>query len=442
MIKEILRYSANLAIHRAEAAGYIKRAAKLPRPDAWDDTWYENQGHESLTGLQINEESAMRFATFWACVKVISEDLASLPLFTFRRKDLGRMKADDLRIYYLLHDSPNPEMSAMQFRETMQSHLLRWGSCYAQIDRNLMGEIRYLWPLNPSRMEVTRPNKQLVYEYTPTGESTPTYYPRNEVFHIGGLGFNGLTGYSVVGFHRDAVGTGLAGQQYQATAYRDGNRMQVAFVHPAPKAPDEDMRKEWRDHIRKEYAGVGGQKIGLFWEGMKPENIGMTNEDAQYIEGRKFSRSEICAIFRVPPHMVMDLERATFDNIEHQSIEYVIRSLRPWAVRWEQAINQQLLKGSYTYYAEHSLDALLRGDIKSRYDAYAVGRQWGWLSRNDIRESENMNPIEGGDDYLTPMNMNVLGEESNEDPPTDDELLRAAKVIRKLRLIKGKQNAS
>lgn len=438
MLKQLINYAAA----KAESAGILERAEKRPRPNDWDDFWYEMQGMGTLSGLDVNEETAMRFATFWACVKIISEDLASIPLFTYRRKERGREKADDLRIYHLLHSTPNPEMSAMQFRETMQSHLLRWGNAYAQIDRNLIGEIKYLWPLNPATMEVTRPGKELIYKYTPTGTSKAEYLPRREVFHIGGLGFNGLTGYSVVGYHREAVATGLAGQAYQATAYKSGNRLQVAFVHPAPKAPDKEQRDAWRKHIREEYAGIKGQGIGLFWENMKPEKVGMTNEDAQYIEGRKFSRNEICAIFRVPPHLVMDLERSTFSNIEHQGIEYVTHTLRPWAVRWEQAINQQLLDSSFRFYSQHSMNALLRGDTKSRYDAYAVGRQWGWLSRNDIRELEDMNPIEGGDDYLTPMNMEVLGEEKPQPEADEETLLKAASIIRKLHLIRGKENAS
>lgn len=420
----------------------IVRSLKRPRPDAWDDFWYGMQPYENSSGAEVSEATALRFSTVWSCVKVISEDISSLPLQVYRRTADGKEKADDHPLYYLLHDAPNDEMSAMQFREAMQSHLLTWGNAYAEIIRNYMGQPTALWPLNPANMTVTRPNDALIYEYViQNGEKR--YFPARDIFHIAGLGYNGLIGYSPISYQRELIGSGLASQTWQATNLKDGCRLQVVFSHPAPKAPNKEGRDAVNAELRKQYGGQSGNKIGVLWEGMKAEPISMTMQDAQFIENRKFTRSEICGIYRVPPHKVMDLERATFSNIEHQGIQYVVDAIRPWSVRWEQAINQKLLNGSTKFFAEHNVDGLLRGDIQSRYSAYAIGRQWGWLSVNDIREKENMNPVPGGDIRLQPMNMTELGETSTEaaaasgqDEFTQQELQQAASALRHLRLIR------
>lgn len=421
---------------------YELRSTKKPRPEDWDDFWYSKQPYDNSTGIDVNEDVALTYSAVWACVKVISEDLASLPLFLYRRNGKSKERYEDHPLYYLLHDAPNPEMSALSFRESMQAHLLTWGNAYAEIQRNMRGQPMAMWPLNPGQMEVIRPAQELVYKYTIPGES-PRYFSKQDVFHVAGMGYNGIIGYSPIGYQREAIGVGLAAQEWQGSNLKNGGRLQLAFVHPAERAPNQEGRDAFAKKIREEYGGRKGQSIAVLWEGMKPEKIGMTMEDAQFIESRKFNRSEICAIYRVPPHKIMDLERATFSNIEEQSISYVIDAIRPWAVRWEQAINQQLLNGSGMFFAEHSIDALLRGDIGSRYNAYAIGRQWGWLSVNDIRSLENMNPVAEGDGYMQPMNMIELGAKpepepvAQDSPITDEEKEQAARALRRLRLIRG-----
>jgi HK97 family phage portal protein len=415
------------------------------KPGIWDDYWYQHQGYDSKTGIDVNEDISLTYSAVWACVKVISEDLASLPLFVYKRGENSKEKQPNHPLYYLLHDAPNDEMSAMQFRECLQAHLLLWGNAYAEIQRDKRGLPRALWPLNPGRMRVEREANELVYEYTLTDTGEKRIFAKEDIFHIAGLGFNGLVGYSPIGYQREAVGIGLSSHDWQAGNLGSGGRLQLAFVHPAPKAPSPEGRKAFRDEIRKEYGGRGGQPIGVFWEGMKPETISMTAADAQFIEGMKLNRIEICSIYRVPPHKIMDLDRATFSNIEQQSISYVTDAIRPWAVRWEQAISQRLLNGSGMFFAEHSMEGLLRGDVASRYAAYAIGRQWGWLSVNDIRNLENMNPVPKGDEYLQPLNMTELGTEPElkalpaiAEPDasiTDEDKAKAARVLQHLRLM-------
>lgn len=416
----------------------IRAKKRAPRPDAWSDFWYTREGYDSSTGLTVSEDSSLTHDAVYACVRVISEDIASLPLFVYQRVGNGKEKAENHPLYTLLHDAPNDEMSAMQFRECLQAHLLTWGNAYAQIQRDMRGWPIALWPLNPGQMTVTRPEKEIEYEYRISETGETIYFAREEIFHVAGLGYNGLIGYSPISYAREAIAVGLSAQDWQATNFANGGRMQIAFCHPAPIAPKPEGRQQLKKDIRAEYGGRGGEAIGVLWEGMKPEKIGMTMEDAEFIASRKLNVIQIARIFRVPPHKIMDLERATFSNIEESNIDYVVSTLRPWCVRWEQAINQQLLMQSGQYIAEHRIDALMRGNIQNRYNAYAVGRNWGWLSINDIRALENLNPIPNGDDYLQPLNMGIAGQPAaSAEPVTDDEAQAAARAIRQLRVIRG-----
>lgn len=422
------------------------RSKPATKPSPLDDYWFLRQPYESSAGVDVNEDNALTYSAVWACVKVISEDLASLPLFLYRRNGNAKEKAEDSPLYWLFHDAPNPEMTAMQFRECMQAHLLTWGNAYAEIQRNLRGQPMALWPLDPSRMEVTRPDREIVYEYKLTDTGEIRYFSKDQILHVAGLGFNGLIGYGPISYQQEAIGLGMAAQEWQGSNMKNGGRLQLAFVHPSPKAPSPEAREEFAKKMRAEYGGKSAQTIAVLWEGMEPKPISMSMADAQFIDSRKYNRTEICAIFRVPPHKIMDLERATYTNIEQQSVSYVIDAIRPWCVRWEQAINTQILGGSSRFFVEHNIEGLLRGDIQSRYNAYAVGRQWGWLTVNRILELENMNPVEGGDTRLEPLNMVSIDKNRNkqiEAPPdggvdapiSEEEKERAALMIRKLRLI-------
>jgi len=421
----------------------LTRAKPATKPDIWSDYWFTAPSYTASSGVEVDEDKAMRYSAVWACVKVISEDLASLPLFVYQRRGNGKERAIDHPLYRILHDAPNPEMSAMSFREALEAHVLTYGNAYAEIQRNLRGQVVGLWPLDPARMTIDRDeNNELEYEYSLT-DGGKKIFRKEDILHVPGLGFNGLVGYSPIAYQMEAIGVGLAGQEFQGNNLKSGGRLQLAFIHPAPKAPTEEGRKAFRDAIRKEYGGPTGQKIGVFWEGMEPKTISMTPEEAEFIDSRKFSRTEICAIFRVPPHKIMDLERATFSNIEQQSISYVIDTIRPWCVRWEQAMNQRLLGNSSEYFCEHLIDGLMRGDIASRYQAYATGRQWGWLNADEIRTLENMNPLPDGQGqkYLVPMNMIPADQMEKipglQEPISEEEKERAALMIRKLILIKG-----
>lgn len=414
-----------------------ERFAKIARPDPWADEWYENRPITSTTGLDIDQETALMSTAIWACVRVISETLASLPLHIYRRTgEQSKERALDHPAYRLLHDAPNPEMSAMQWRECVQAHILLFGNAYSQIQRNMAGIPIAFWPLRPDRMELKRTeSNELVYKYR-MDNGEPELFPKEDILHIPGLGFNGLIGYSPVQYHCNAIGLGLAAEEYGARFFQNDAVPPIVLRHPG--ILKEDRAKTLAERWNKAYGGLSNKgKTAVLEENMEVIKLGIEAEKAQLIESRKFQVAEICRIYRVPPHLIADLERSTNNNIEHQGIEAVTYTFLPWAIRWEQQIDLKLLGGKF--FAQHLMDGLLRGDIKSRYDAYSVGIQSGWLCPNDVRRLENMNPIKDGDIYIRPMNMVPLGTDPTEQP-TDQEIDQAARTIQKLRLIGRSSN--
>lgn len=359
-------------------------------------------------GINISEENSVYVSGVFACVRVLAEDLASLPFGLYRTLLKGKEKAIDHQLYYLLHDSPNPEMTAMSFKEAMMTNLLLWGNAYAQIMRDRNGRVQALYPLLSARMTVMKDAKtsELVYQYTTQRAATVTLQ-KEQVLHIPGIGFDGLVGLSPIAVAREAVGLAKATEVYGSKFFANGARPGGILEHPGVVKDPAKVRESW-EHVYK--GANNAHRIAVLEEGMKYHEIGMPPEDAQFLETRKFQLNEICRIYRIPPHMVGDLERATFSNIEHQSIEYVVHTLRPWLVRWEQSVNMRLLMPyeQGAYFSKFNVDGLLRGDFKTRMDGYAVGRQNGWYSANDIRELEDLNPIpaeQGGDLYLVNGNM-------------------------------------
>ena len=364
-------------------------------------------GGNTLSGIFVNEEMAMTVSAVFACVRVTAEDVASLPLGLYRRLERGKEKAHDRPLHYLIHDSPNPDMTAFAFKECMMTNLLLWGNAYAQIIRDKHRNIISLHPLLSSRV-IVKKNAEGKRVFIYTNDKGVSYeLAREQVFHVAGIGYDGLTGMSPISIAREAVGLAKTTEIYGNTFFKNNARPGVVLEHPGQLKDPENVRQSWE----KVYKGANNaNKIAVLEEGMKLREIGIPQKDAQFLETRQFQLNEICRIFRVPPHLVADLSRSTFSNIEHQSIDYVVHTLRPWLVRWEQAINLQLLheweRGEY--FSKFNVDALLRGDFETRMRGYSVGRQNGWYSANDIRELEDLNPIpteKGGDEYLVNGNM-------------------------------------
>jgi HK97 family phage portal protein len=384
------------------------RSRERPKNNLFGSTYSFFFG-STTSGKIVNERTAMQTTAVYACVRILSETLASLPLHTYRHTERGKEKAIDHNLYYLLHDEPNPEMTSFVFRETLMGHLLLWGNAYAQIIRDGSGKVVALYPLLPDKMKVDRTSAgELYYEYqTDTG---PVILRNYEVFHIPGLGFDGLVGYSPIAMAKNAIGMAIATEEYGAKFFANGANPGGVLEHPGVLKDPKRVRDSWN----AVYQGSGNaHRIAVLEEGMKFHSIGIPPEQAQFIATRKFQLNEIARIFRIPPHMIGDLDKSSFSNIEQQSREFVKYTLDPWVSRWEQAIHKSLLKPDEKrqYFVKFNVDGLLRGDYESRMNGYAIGRQNGWLSANDIRELEDMNRIpedQGGDLYLINGNMTKL----------------------------------
>ena len=390
-------------------ASMFERAEKrvsLANPDRWLTSVFG--GEETSSGIPVDESKALQLSAVYACVRVLSETLASLPLPVYRRlTPRGKARAPDHSLFEILHDRANPDMTSVTFRETLMAHVVLWGNGYAEIERDRAGRVISLWPLLPDRTWPVRKDKILRY-ITRVGTEEITL-PSDRVLHIPGLGFDGLRGYSPMTLHRQAVGLGLAGEEFGARFFGSGARPSGVLEFDG-KFPDQASREAFREQFAAVQQGLGNaHRTAVLEAGMKWHQTSIPPNDAQFLETRQFQVREIARIFRVPPHLIGDLDNATFSNIEHQGLEFVVYTLRPWLVKWEQAINQSLIPANEqsTIFAEFLVDGLLRGDIASRYTAYATGRQNGWLSANDVRELENQNPLPGaqGDVYLVPLNM-------------------------------------
>ena len=388
----------------------------------------------TTSGKAVNERTSMQTTAVYSCVRILAEAIAGLPLHLYHYgESSGKLKATEHPLYFLLHDEPNSEMTSFIFRETLMTHLLLWGNAYAQIIRNGKGEIISLYPLMPDRMQVDRDKYgNLYYQYTKrdgdtnTLKGTTVILDPSEVLHIPGLGFDGLVGYSPIAMAKNAIGMAIACEEFGASFFANGAAPSGVLEHPGSLKDPKRVRETWQG----QFGGSSNTgKVAVLEEGMKYTPISISPEQAQYLETRKFQINEIARIFRVPPHMVGDLEKSSFSNIEQQSLEFVKYTLDPWVIRWEQSLTRILFNKDEKkkYFIKFNVEGLLRGDYQSRMNGYATARQNGWMSTNDIRKLENLNKIpekDGGDLYLVNGNMlplNMAGVYANKESSNLEE---------------------
>ncbi|NUP21602.1 MAG: phage portal protein [Streptomyces sp.] len=404
--------------------GFLRQAVRasagplsgVATPERWVEDWFRG-GTANSAGIRVDHDTALTYSPYFAGVRVLSEDLAGLPLHLYERlAPRGKSRARSHHLYGLLHDQPNPMMSSVQLRETLQGHAITWGNGVAQlVTHPRTGVIEEIWPLRPDRLRIcvrrTGPGAfERVYQYRDEVNGINATLMADEVLHVAGLGFDGIRGYDVVQLAANAIGLGLATEHHGAKFFSNGSAPGGALSHPGNLSPE--ARKRMAADWENIHSGIDrAHRVAILEEGVTWTQVGIPNDSAQFLETRKLQVTEMARWLRLPSHKIQDLERATFSNIEQQQLDYVTSALNIWIVRWEQAITTQLLlpEERERYFAEHLVDALLRGDTLARYQAYAIGRQWGWLSANDIRDRENENPVEGGDDYLVPMNMIPAG---------------------------------
>ncbi|MDP0489294.1 MAG: phage portal protein [Fusobacterium sp. JB020] len=388
----------------------------------------------TTSGKPVNERTSMQMTAVYSCVRILSEAIAGLPLHLYSYgENNNTLKAVEHPLYFLLHDEPNPEMTSFIFRETLMTHLLLWGNAYAQIIRNGKGEVIALYPLMPDRMVVDRDKYgNLYYQYTKrdgdtnTLKGTTVILDPSEVLHIPGLGFDGLVGYSPIAMAKNAIGMAIACEEFGASFFANGAAPSGVLEHPGSLKDPKRVRETWQG----QFGGSSNTgKVAVLEEGMKYTPISISPEQAQFLETRKFQINEIARIFRVPPHMVGDLEKSSFSNIEQQSLEFVKYTLDPWVIRWEQSLSRILFnkEDKKKYFIKFNVEGLLRGDYQSRMNGYATARQNGWMSANDIRELENLNKIsdeDGGNLYLVNGNMlplNMAGVYANKESTNTED---------------------
>ncbi|MEZ4684188.1 MAG: phage portal protein [Caldilineaceae bacterium] len=367
-------------------------------------------GRSSYAGVPVTDESAMTYSAVFAAIRLLSWSTAMLPLLTYRRQDRGKVRADDHPLYPLLKEEANPEMTAFDFRSTLMSHAVGRGNGYAEIEWSTSGQPIALWPLNPAKTTAERVNGQLRY-LVQLPDGTTANLPSWRVHHIRGLSGNGIVGYSPVRLAMQAIGLGLATEEFGSRFFGNGARPGLIVRHPGQLSDTAFDRL--KTSFNADHEGLSNShRVKILEEGMEIETVGVPPEEAQFLETRKFQVTEIARWFNVPPHMIADMSGATFSNIEEQGVEFVTYSLGPWLTNVEQALTRDLLTPAEkkVLLIEHLVDGLLRGRTSERYAAYQSALQGGWMSPNEVRQRENLNPYEGGDTYLLPLNMAPAGD--------------------------------
>lgn len=370
-------------------------------------------GSVSDSGVSITPDGALGISTVFACVRVLAEDVAKLPLNLYRRTgNNGKERAADHPLYGLLHDAPNGFQTSFEFREMLQGHLGLRGNAYAFINR-YGGEVRELLPIHPDRVTPRLDNWTPTYEVRIPGRPKKVYRA-DQILHLRGLASDGLKGLSPVHVGREAIGTARAAEQHGARYFRNGAKPGLVVKHP------DELSETGSENLRKSIeASVTGEnlfRVLLLEEGMDVTAVGLNQRDAQYIESRKFQVPEIARFYRMPLHKIQDMSASTNNNIEHQGIEYLTDTLQPWLVRWEQRLTLALLtpKERKEFFFEFNADGVVRGDLKSRYEAHGMAIDKGWKTRNEVRIQENLNPADGLDEFLVPLNMGRSGRGDDE----------------------------
>lgn len=369
----------------------------------------------------------MRLTAVYACVRILSETMASLPFVLYRTDASGgKVRVTNHWLYRLFARRPNRFQNPFEWREMMQGHLALRGNAYNRIISNARGEITELVPIHPDRIRIELlPSGEFRYRVTDR-DGRESVLPRGEVWHLRGLSSDGLLGMSPIENARESVGMALAAQDYGARFFANDAKPTGGWIEFPGSFKDAEAKKVFRESYQQAQSGANRGKVLVLENGMKFHEVGVTNRDAQFLELRKFQITDIARLFRVPPHMIGDLDRATFSNIEQQSLEFVMHTMTPWAERWEASIEAELLPDDDGLEVEFDFANLMRGDAASRAGYYQSGIQNGWLTRNEARLAENLNPLEGLDEPLRPLNMTEESDaeeadgEPAEKPPTPE----------------------
>jgi len=407
----------------------LEKRSSLATPEKWLVDWFAGGSIDTNAGPIVTVSTAMRMIAVYSCIDILSRTVGSLPLYLYRRLDGGGKElARKHPLFGLMRRQPNSEMTAMRYRTTLQGHLASWGNAYSYIDWAGNGYPKAVWPIRPDRIDVQRVKGELVYRYYPGSDDRKLIegfiVPRDCILHIPGFGFDGVMGYSPLSLAREAIGLGMAAEEFGARYFGTGTHPSLVIEHPGQLK----NRKAFREATEDVYGGLGkSHRIMVIEDGMKATPIAIKPQDSQFLETRKFQISEICRLFHVPPHMLADVEKSTSwgKGIEEQNIGFITHTMRPWFVLWEEELGRVLLLESEKdeYFFEFDLMALLRGDAVKRWTAYIMGKRNGILNADEIRGWENLNPIPGGlgQEYIVEKNMIALGDLGTEPIPKGQE---------------------
>lgn len=391
--------------------GLLGRLLGPPRASATADRLDEilrGLWRPTKAGVAVTPDMALQVSTVYACVRVLAEDIAALPLILYRRlPGGGKERAVDHPLYNVVRFRWSRLHTAYEAKEFLQGCLGLRGNAYALIVRSAVRrEVREIIPIRPDRVTV-QVDDDLTVRYRISGADRE--FTAREILHLRGLSTDGFRGLSPITVAREAIGLAIATQSHGAALFRNGARPGGVLEHPGKLS--KEAAERLKASVEEAISGDNLHRVLLLEEGLKWHQVGLSSEDAQFLETRKFQRQEIAAFYRMPLHKIGDLERSTFSNIEHQSLEYVTGTLLSWLVRWEQRCNESLLTDEERedYFFEFLVDGLLRGDTKTRYEAYRMAILDGWMSRNEVRERENLNPVPGLDEFYQPLNTTTVG---------------------------------
>lgn len=400
--------------------GRIKNMFNLNVTDekAWNPRLWNLRGNQTESGENVTEYSALNYSAVYNATSLISGTVSTLPLGLKRKENRNTLTVDSNPLHSVLHDQANPYMTAQIMREVGMGHVLLWGNSYAEIVRNRMGEVIELWPITPNRVQVKLFNGEMVYTIKmTTGEDV--VLARDKVLHIPGMGFDGYVGYSLVSLAANAIGLGMAMETFGSRYFGNGTHPGVVVTHPGKLSPE--AAKALQESLVSAYSGLGkSHRLMLLEENMKLEKLTIPPNDSQFLESRQFQVPEIARWFNLPPHKLKDLTKSSFSNIEAEQISFVTDSILPWLVRLEQNYKMQLLnvlEKKQGLYFKHTVEGLLRGNAKDRALLYKAMWMMGSISPNEIREKEDMDPIDGGDEYFVPTNMQPLSRALKEPEP-------------------------
>ncbi len=389
------------------------------RIHAGDGRWFPNPffgtSAISVAGVKVTPETALRLTAVFACVKILSETVGSLPLILYRRKPNGdKKRVTDHWLYRLIRVEPNDEQTPKEFFEMMQHHLTLRGNAFAEIIWNNRSEAEQLRPIHPNRVMVQRlQNRAIRYTVTDPVGGGQRIIPEDNMFHIRSMSSDGLIGLSPIQAAMESLGVAIATEKYGGSFYRNGT---IGDILKHPNKLSDKAHKRLKEWIAEQHGSAEqAHKKMILEEGMEIVRSSVTPEEAQFLKTRKFTVNEIARLYRIPPHMLADLEKASFNNMEQMALEFIMYTMMPWFVAWEQKTNQKLLLGDTDLFVEFLADALLRGNFKDRTNGYAKAIQWGYMTRNEVRRKENL-PIEEDDldKPLVPLNMRTTDE-----PPPD-----------------------